>query len=88
MDGEALDPVRDGLDGPQVGSTARPGAQIIARLEVDRQSPPSGPIQAQTQEREGHLVEYVDVLPETRPFNGDPPPRATHGHDFEPVPPF
>jgi len=88
VDGEAPDPVRDGLNGPEVGFTARPAPQIIARLEVNRQSSSSGPIQAQTQEREGHLVDYVDVLPKARPFNGDHPPRATHGHDFEPVPPL
>lgn len=33
-------------------------------------------------------MEYVDVRPKTRPFDGDPFPRVTYGHDFEPVPPF
>ena len=49
--------------------------------------PPSGPIEDQTQERSGYAVEYVDVLPEARSFDGDPPPRATYGRDLEPFPP-
>ena len=87
MDGKTFNPVRDVLDGIKVAITTCPAAQIIARPEVNVQLP-SGPIQYQTQERDGHLVDYVDVLPEVRSFDGDPPPCATYGCDFKPVPPF
>lgn len=87
MDGETLDPACVVLDGTEVATTC-PAAQVIARPEVNGQSPPSCSIQDQTQERNGHLVEYVDVLPEARPLGGDPPPRATYGCDFKPLPPF
>jgi len=88
MDGEVLDPVRDALGGTEVVITTCPATQIIARPEVNGQLHLSSPIQDQTQERNGHLVKYVDVPPEVRPFDGDPPPRATYGYDFKPVPPL
>lgn len=88
MDGKALDPIHDGMDGVQVATTPFPAAYVIARPEVNGQLLPSSPIQDQTQERNGHLVEQVNVLPEAWAFNGDPPPRATDGRDFGPVPPF
>ena len=40
------------------------------------------------QERNGHLEEDIDILPEARPFNGDPPPRTAHRYDLEPLPPL
>lgn len=50
--------------------------------------PLPGPAQDQTEERNRHLVDYVDVLPEARPFHGDSPPRTTDGSDLKPGPPF
>ena len=64
MDGKALDPIRDGADGIEVAITSFPAAYVIARPEVNGQLPPSSPIQDKAQERNGHLVEQVNVLPE------------------------
>ena len=64
MDGKTFDLIHDEVDGVEVAVTSFPSAYVIARPGVNGQLPPSSPIQSEAQERNGHLVEQVNVLPE------------------------